>query len=138
VAPNFLELTGVPPISRFCEGWNTTLSDGRSCSDRFEAAKLESVFAVPCETVELDAIIRLMESKTSTNLIFLDTCRSNRLTDNLAAVNRAITAGAILPVSSRSLWREGFGRGTTCVGPRGASWRREVPGAGYRQRPQRL
>jgi caspase domain-containing protein len=60
-------------------------------------AKLESAFLVPSETIELDAIIRLMESKTGTNLIFLDACRNNPLTDNLkrnlAAVNRAITVG---------------------------------------------
>ncbi len=60
-------------------------------------AKLESAFLVPSETIELDAIIRLMESKTGTNLIFLDACRNNPLTENLkrnlAAVNRAITVG---------------------------------------------
>src|SRR5262249_30667487 len=54
-------------------------------------------FLVPSETIELDVIIRLMESKTGTNLIFLDACRNNPLTDNLkrnlAAVNRAITVG---------------------------------------------
>jgi hypothetical protein len=52
---------------------------------------------VPSETIELDAIIRLMESKTGTNLIFLDACRNNPLTENLkrnlAAVNRSITVG---------------------------------------------
>jgi len=55
-------------------------------------AKLESTFLVPSETIELDAIIRLMESKANTNLIFLDACRNNPLTDNLkrnlAAINR--------------------------------------------------
>jgi hypothetical protein len=45
----------------FCEGWNATLSDCRARRDRFEAAKLESVFVVPGETVELDAIIRPMD-----------------------------------------------------------------------------
>jgi uncharacterized caspase-like protein len=58
---------------------------------------LESAFLVPSETIELDAIIRLMESKTGTNLIFLDACRNNPLTENLkrnlAAVNRSITVG---------------------------------------------
>src|SRR5262249_39848259 len=60
-------------------------------------AKLESTFLVPSETIELDAIIRLMESKTGTNLIFLDACRNNPLTDNLkrnlAAINRAVNVG---------------------------------------------
>src|SRR6266436_980432 len=60
-------------------------------------AKLESTFLVPSETIELDAIIRLMESKTGTNLIFLDACRNNPLTDNLkrnrAAINRTATVG---------------------------------------------
>jgi hypothetical protein len=60
-------------------------------------ARLESAFLVPSETIELDAIIRLMESKTGTNLIFLDACRNNPLTDNLkrtlAAINRSTTVG---------------------------------------------
>src|SRR5215470_6174190 len=58
-------------------------------------AKLESAFLVPSETIELDAVIRLMESKANTNLIFLDACRNNPLTDNLkrniAAINRAVS-----------------------------------------------
>jgi hypothetical protein len=60
-------------------------------------AKLDSTFLVPSETIELDAIIRLMESKANTNLIFLDACRNNPLTDNLkrnlAAINRAVSVG---------------------------------------------
>jgi hypothetical protein len=60
-------------------------------------AKLESTFLVPSETIELDAIVRLMESKTGTNLIFLDACRNNPLTDNLkrnlAAINRTVNLG---------------------------------------------
>ena len=60
-------------------------------------AKLESTFLVPSETIELDAIIRLMESKANTNLIFLDACRNNPLTDNLkrnlAAINRTVSVG---------------------------------------------
>src|SRR5262249_46418554 len=60
-------------------------------------AKLESTFLVPSETIELDAVIRLMESKANTNLIFLDACRNNPLTDNLkrnlAAINRAVSVG---------------------------------------------
>jgi hypothetical protein len=57
-------------------------------------AKLESSFLVPSETIELDAIIRLMESKANTNLIFLDACRNNPLIDNLkrnlTAINRSV------------------------------------------------
>jgi hypothetical protein len=60
-------------------------------------AKLESTFLVPSETIELDAVIRLMESKANTNLIFLDACRNNPLADNLkrnlAAINRAVSVG---------------------------------------------
>jgi hypothetical protein len=60
-------------------------------------AKLESTFLVPSETIELDAVIRLMESKANTNLIFLDACRNNPLTDNLkrnlAAINRSVNVG---------------------------------------------
>jgi hypothetical protein len=60
-------------------------------------ARLESTFLVPSETIELDAIIRLMESKVGTNLIFLDACRNNPLTDNLkrnlAVVSRSTTVG---------------------------------------------
>ncbi len=60
-------------------------------------AKLDSAFLVPSETIELDAIVRLMESKVSTNLVFLDACRNNPLADNLkrslAAVNRSASVG---------------------------------------------
>jgi hypothetical protein len=60
-------------------------------------ARLESTFLVPSETIELDAIIRLMESRAGTNLIFLDACRNNPLADNLkrnlAAANRAPGVG---------------------------------------------
>jgi Caspase domain len=60
-------------------------------------ARLESTFQVGSETIELDAVIRLMEAKAQTNLIFLDACRNNPLTDNLkrnlAAINRAATVG---------------------------------------------
>ncbi len=60
-------------------------------------AKLDSAFLVPSETIELDAIIRLMESKTATNLIFLDACRNNPLADNLkrslASVSRSTSLG---------------------------------------------
>jgi uncharacterized caspase-like protein len=60
-------------------------------------ARLESTFQVGSETIELDAVIRLMEAKAQTNLIFLDACRNNPLSDNLkrnlAAINRAVTVG---------------------------------------------
>jgi Caspase domain len=52
---------------------------------------------VPSETIDLNAVIRLMEAKTETNLIFLDACRNNPLTDNLkrnlAAINRTVNVG---------------------------------------------
>jgi uncharacterized caspase-like protein len=60
-------------------------------------AKLENTFLVSSETLELDNIIRVMESKAGISLVFLDACRNNPLVDNLkrnsAAVNRAITVG---------------------------------------------
>jgi uncharacterized caspase-like protein len=67
-------------------------------------AKLESTFLVPSETIELDAVIRLMESKAGTNVVFLDACRNNPLADNLkrnlAAANRAASVGrGLAPVA---------------------------------------
>ncbi|HUI95801.1 MAG TPA: caspase family protein [Xanthobacteraceae bacterium] len=60
-------------------------------------AQLESAFLVPAETIELEPIVRLMESKASTNLIFLDACRNNPLADNLkrslTAMQRSVTLG---------------------------------------------
>jgi Caspase domain len=60
-------------------------------------AKLESEFLISSETLELDAIIKLMESKAATNLIFLDACRNNPLTENLrrnlAAMKRSASLG---------------------------------------------
>ena len=60
-------------------------------------AKLENTFLVSSETMELDNIVRMMESKAGISLIFLDACRNNPLADNLkrniAAVNRALTVG---------------------------------------------
>jgi uncharacterized caspase-like protein len=53
------------------------------------SAKLESEFLIPSETIELDAVIRLMESKAPVNLVFLDACRNNPLADNL---KRSLTA----------------------------------------------
>jgi uncharacterized caspase-like protein len=46
-------------------------------------AKLENEFLLSSETIELDAVVRLMESKTPINLVFLDACRNNPLTENL-------------------------------------------------------
>ncbi len=60
-------------------------------------AKLESEFLVPTETIELDAIIRLMESRAAVNLVFLDACRNNPLADNLrrnlVAARRSVALG---------------------------------------------
>ena len=52
-------------------------------------ARLENEFLLSSETIELDAIVRLMESKSPTNLVFLDACRNNPLTENL---RRSLTA----------------------------------------------
>jgi hypothetical protein len=61
------------------------------------AAKLENEFLITSETMELEPIIRLMESKASINLIFLDACRNNPLADNLrrslAATKRSGSLG---------------------------------------------
>jgi uncharacterized caspase-like protein len=46
-------------------------------------ARLENEFLLSSETIELDTIVRLMESKAPTNLVFLDACRNNPLTENL-------------------------------------------------------
>lgn len=52
-------------------------------------ARLENEFLISSETIELDQIVRLMESKAPTNLVFLDACRNNPLTENL---RRSLTA----------------------------------------------
>jgi uncharacterized caspase-like protein len=67
-------------------------------------AKLENTFLVSSETMELDNIIRMMESKAGISLIFLDACRNNPLADNLkgniTAVNRTLTVGrGLAPVA---------------------------------------
>jgi hypothetical protein len=59
-------------------------------------AKLESEFFMPAETIELDVIIRLMESKVPTNLVFLDACRNNPLTENLKRNLAAVKRGGVL------------------------------------------
>ena len=46
-------------------------------------ARLENEFLLSSETIELDAIVRLMESKAPINLVFLDACRNNPLAENL-------------------------------------------------------
>jgi uncharacterized caspase-like protein len=60
-------------------------------------AQLTSEFLIPSETIELDTIIRLMESKTRVNLVFLDACRNNPLVEdlrrNLVALKRSASLG---------------------------------------------
>ncbi|HEY0441577.1 MAG TPA: caspase family protein, partial [Xanthobacteraceae bacterium] len=60
-------------------------------------AALKSEFLVSAEALELDAVIRLMESKVPTNLVFLDACRNNPLADelktNLASLKRSVAVG---------------------------------------------
>ena len=60
-------------------------------------ARLENEFLIPAETIELEAVIRLMESRSRVNLVFLDACRNNPLADrlrqNLIAANRSASLG---------------------------------------------
>ena len=60
-------------------------------------AKLESEFLLSSETIELDAIVRLMESKAAVNLVFLDACRNNPMLENLkrnlTAMKRSASLG---------------------------------------------
>ena len=46
-------------------------------------AQLTNEFLISSETIQLDAIVRLMESKAPTNIVLLDACRNNPLTENL-------------------------------------------------------
>jgi formylglycine-generating enzyme required for sulfatase activity len=46
-------------------------------------AQLGSEFLVSSETIALDAIVRLMESKVATNIVLLDASRGNPLAENL-------------------------------------------------------
>lgn len=46
-------------------------------------ARLDSEFLLSSETIELDAVVRLMESKAPVNLVFLDACRNNPMLENL-------------------------------------------------------
>lgn len=71
-------------------------------------AKLENEFLLPAETFELDSIVRLMESKSPVNLVFLDACRNNPLAENLrrslTAMKRSVQLGrglARMEVSGR-------------------------------------
>ena len=73
-------------------------------------ARLENEFLLSSETIELDRIVQLMESKTATNLVFLDACRNNPLTENL---RRSLTALKRSAQLGRGLARmEGTGRDT--------------------------
>ena len=60
-------------------------------------AQLGNEFLVSSETIALDAIVRLMDSKVSTNILLLDASRSNPLAENLkrslAALRRTSTIG---------------------------------------------
>jgi uncharacterized caspase-like protein len=47
-------------------------------------ATLEAASALDFETVRLDVIQRIMEQETPTNMLFLDACRDNPLSRNLA------------------------------------------------------
>lgn len=55
-------------------------------------AQLNNPYFVTSETIELDAVVRLMESKAPVNIVFLDACRNNPLADKLrqeAALTRS-------------------------------------------------
>src|ERR1044072_680757 len=69
-------------------------------------ARLENEFLITSETMELEPIVRLMESKSPTNLVFLDACRNNPLADNLrrslAATKRSANLGRGLARIERS------------------------------------
>jgi formylglycine-generating enzyme required for sulfatase activity/uncharacterized caspase-like protein len=60
-------------------------------------AQLSNEFLISSETIELDAIVGLMESKVATNIIFLDACRNNPLAENLkknlAVMHRTVAVG---------------------------------------------
>ena len=60
-------------------------------------AQLGNEFLVSSETIALDAIVRLMESKVATNIVLLDASRANPLAENLrrslAALRRSTTVG---------------------------------------------
>jgi len=60
-------------------------------------AQLTNEFLITSETIQLDAVIRLMESKTPVNIVLLDACRNNPLTENLKrsleVMRRTVTLG---------------------------------------------
>ena len=70
-------------------------------------AELSSEFLVSAETIELDGVIRLMESRSQTSMIFLDACRNNPLAEKLRRNLVAQKRGAV------------FGRGLARVEPSG-------------------
>ena len=73
-------------------------------------ARLENEFLLSSETIELDTIVRLMESKVPVNLVFLDACRNNPLAENLRRSLASLKRGALL---GRGLARmEAHGRDT--------------------------
>src|SRR5882672_679520 len=59
-------------------------------------AKLENEFLLSSETIDLTSIVRLMESKSAVNLVFLDACRNNPLAENLRRGLEATKRGAAL------------------------------------------
>src|SRR5712671_3757782 len=70
-------------------------------------AQLGNEFLISSETIELDAVVRLMESKVATNIVILDACRNNPLTENLkrslAALRRPAALGkGLAPVEPTS------------------------------------
>ena len=46
-------------------------------------AQLDNEFLISSETIALDAIVRLMESKVPLNIVLVDACRNNPLSENL-------------------------------------------------------
>jgi len=67
-------------------------------------ARLENEFLLSSETIELDAIVRLMESKVPVNLVFLDACRNNPLRRISAAAWLRSSAGRCSDAALRA-WR---------------------------------
>ena len=67
-------------------------------------AKLENEFLLSSETIELDAIVRLMESKVPVNLVFLDACRNNPLAENLRRSLAATQARRVARTRPRARW----------------------------------
>jgi hypothetical protein len=60
-------------------------------------AKLESEFLVSAEAIEVDGIVRMMEARAATNIVFLDACRNNPLAENLrrsALGSRSLAVGS--------------------------------------------